>query len=87
MLVHGAIQTSDVSFGFLNSKTLEVMLAWPEWFTFAEQMSQLTADDEGNIVFPPEHVMTMDMSERNAALMEDFNSSKTWCETSILLSS
>jgi hypothetical protein len=73
MLVHGAIQTSDVSFDFLNSKTLEVKLAWPEWFTFAELMSELTADDEGNIAFPPEHAMTMDMSERNAALIEEGN--------------
>lgn len=71
MLVHGAVQTADVSFEFLTPKVLEIKVAWPQWFVFAEQMAMLTVDDEGNIAFPPEHAMTMDMSERNAALMEE----------------
>jgi hypothetical protein len=71
MLVHGAVQTVDVSFEFLTKKVLEVKVAWPQWFVFAEQMAMLTADDEGNIAFPPEHAMTMDMSERNAEMMEE----------------
>jgi hypothetical protein len=71
MLVHGAIRRQDVSFDWPSSKVLEIKLAWPQWFTFAEQMAMLTADDEGKVQFPPEHPMTMDMSERNAELMKE----------------
>lgn len=48
-------------------------MAWPQWFVFAEQMAALTADDEGVVMFPPEHQMTMDISERNAELMGEDN--------------
>lgn len=74
MLLHGAVTPRDVSFNWYSPKVLEVKVAWPQWFTFAEQMAALTADDDGVIQFPPEHQMTMDMSERNAEMMgEDSN--------------
>jgi hypothetical protein len=49
---------------------LEVKVAWPQWIVFAEQMAMLNAHDKGNIAFPPQHAITMDMSARNAEMME-----------------
>jgi hypothetical protein len=36
LLVHGAVSAQNESFDFLNPKTLELKVAWPEWFTFVE---------------------------------------------------
>jgi len=72
MLVHSAVRQQDISFDFLNKKTLELKVALPQWFAFAEQMANLTVDDKGTVQFPPEHpTMTMDMTERNAERMEE----------------
>jgi predicted ferric reductase len=73
MLVHSAVRQQDITFEWINNLTLEIKIGWPQWFLYAEQMASLTIDDEGIVQFPPEHPMTMDMSERNAALMEEDN--------------
>ena len=37
----------------------------------AEQMAQFTLDEEGLMIFPPEHELTMDMAVRNQDLVEE----------------
>ena len=40
----------------------------------AEQMAMFTLDDTGEMLFPPEHPLTMDTSERNnQELVEEDN--------------
>jgi hypothetical protein len=34
-------------------------------------MAALKADEQGNIQFPPEHAVTMDLSERNAQMRDE----------------
>lgn len=34
-------------------------------------MAAFTTDDDGEVVFPPEHPLTMDTSERNQGLVEE----------------
>jgi hypothetical protein len=55
----------------LTTKNLEVKITWPKWFVAAEQIAAFTADDEGNIQFPPEHQMTMDMAKCNQEMEEE----------------
>jgi hypothetical protein len=39
----------------------------------AKQMAQFTLDDQNQMVFPPEHLLTMDTSEHNQLLVEEDN--------------
>ena len=39
----------------------------------AEQMAKFTVDEQGNMLFPPEHPLTMDTSERNQLHFEEDN--------------
>lgn len=65
IIVHNGVERQHVEFEWLTPRVLKILVAWPEWFTFAEQMAAFTADDDGEILFPPSHPMTMDMSDRN----------------------
>ena len=41
-------------------------------------MAQFTLDKDGQMIFPPEHPLTMDTSERNQQLVEEDN--RIWDE-------
>ena len=72
-ILHNGVELQDVEFEWITPRKLKLRVAWPEWFQMAEQMAQFTLDESGNMVFPPEHPLTMDMSERNQALVEEDN--------------
>jgi hypothetical protein len=70
-LCHSALEVSDCEYEWITPRKLKIRMAWPEWFRCAEQMAGFTKDDEGKIVFPPEHPLTMDTSERNESRVEE----------------
>jgi hypothetical protein len=70
-LCHSALEVSDCQYEWITPRKLQIRMAWPEWFRCAEQMAAFTQDEEGKIVFPPEHPVTMDTSERNEARVEE----------------
>ena len=73
MILHNGVENNDVEFEWVTPRRLKLRAAWPEWFQMAEQMAQFTVDDTGKMIFPPEHPLTMDTSERNQALVEEDN--------------
>ena len=77
-ILHNGVELQDVNYDWISPRVLKIRVAWPEWFQMAEQMAQFTLDDEGNMVFPPEHPLTMDTSERNQTLVEEDN--RIWDE-------
>jgi len=77
MILHNGLNAlEDIEFEWITPRNLKVPVAWPDWFQMAEQMAQFTLDEHGNMLFPPEHSLTMDASERNQALVEEDN--KIW---------
>jgi hypothetical protein len=70
-LVHGAVEKGEVEYEWITPRKLKTRIAWPEWFRCAEQMASFTTDADGNIVYPPEHLLTMDTSEQNQARVEE----------------
>mmetsp|Transcript_3137 Transcript_3137/g.5671 ORF Transcript_3137/g.5671 Transcript_3137/m.5671 type:complete len:279 (+) Transcript_3137:145-981(+) len=77
VIVHNAVELQDIEYEWVDKRTLRIRIAWPEWFQMAEQMAAFTVDEDGNIVFPPEHALTMDMSRRNQMLVEE-DSGRVW---------
>lgn len=71
MILHNGVTENHIQFEWLTPRVLKIRIAWPEWFQFAEQMAEFTLDEQGNMVFPPEHPLTMDTSERNQDLVEE----------------
>ena len=71
LIVHNGVTMKDVELAWEAPRLLKLRLAWPEWFHFAEQMAQFTTDKDGNLLFPPEHPLTMDTNERNQKLVEE----------------
>ena len=71
LILHNGIAQEDVEFEWLTPCVLKLRVARPEWFQNTEQMAEFTTDDQDNIVFPPEHPLTMDTSERNQQLVEE----------------
>ena len=61
----------DIDVTWVAPRVLKLRVAWPEWFQMAEQMAEFTIDDSGQMLFPPEHALTMDTSERNQQLVEE----------------
>jgi len=73
MILHNGVTLQDIEFEWISARQLKIRVAWPEWFQNPEQMAAFTLDDQGNMMFPPEHSLTMDMSERNQTLVEEDN--------------
>ena len=71
LIVHNGVTVQDIEFEWVTPRILKIGLAWPDWFQNAEQMAQFTLDEDGTMLFPPEHPLTMDTSERNQALVEE----------------
>jgi hypothetical protein len=55
MILHNGVEASDIQFEWISPRKLKLRTAWPEWFQNSEQMAAFTIDDEGNVIFPPEH--------------------------------
>jgi hypothetical protein len=68
LILHNGVGTNDIQFEWIDSRKLKLMVAWPEWFQYAEQMATFTTDEDGQLLFPPDHQLTMDTSERNHQL-------------------
>ena len=68
-LLHNAVTLDDLYFKWITPRRMQFDVAWPDFFLMAEQMAALTTDDQNNMIFPPEHALTMDMSLRNAQLV------------------
>lgn len=77
-LSHNAVVLVDLVFEWLTPRILKFRVAWPEFFLMAEQMAELTQDDSGDLIFPPNHALTMNMSRRNADCVEE--DGKVWDE-------
>ena len=75
-LLHNAVTLEDIVFEWLTPRRLKFRIAWPEFFLYAEQMAAFTLDAAGNMLFPPEHGLTMDTSRRNQELVEE--DGKAW---------
>lgn len=77
-LLHSAVTLTDTVFEWGTPRLLKFRIAWPEFFLKSEKLAELTADDHGNIVFPPNHSLTMNMSRCNQELVEE--DGKAWDE-------
>jgi len=71
VILHNGVTQEDLEFEWITPRYLKLRIAWPEWFQNAEQMAAFTCDDDGKVVCPPEHALTMDTSERNQLLVEE----------------
>lgn len=71
VLLHNAITIQDIECEWTTPRVLKIAVAWPQWFQNAEQMAEFTKDDTGDILFPPEHALTVDTSERNQERVEE----------------
>ncbi|CAB9512685.1 hypothetical protein SEMRO_550_G164650.1 [Seminavis robusta] len=71
MILNNAVTLQDIEFVSETPRRLKIRVAWPDWFQMAEQMAQFTLDDTGDMIFPPEHPLTMDTSERNQQLVKE----------------
>jgi hypothetical protein len=78
MILHNGVDTQDIQFEWLNSRQLKLMVAWPEWFQYAELMATFTLNEEGKPLYRHDHPLTMDASERNQSLVEE--DSRVWDE-------
>jgi hypothetical protein len=76
MIVHNGLGLNDVELEWVTPRVLRIDFAWPEWFTYAEQMASFSVDEEGNIMFPPEHALTQDMAAYNSELIGE--DGKVW---------
>jgi hypothetical protein len=59
VLVHNGLKRRDIQFEWITPRILKIQIAWPEWFKFAEQMANFCTDEDGNVLFPPEHALTV----------------------------
>jgi hypothetical protein len=72
MILHNDVDTQDIQFEWLNPRQLKLLVAWPEWFQYAELMATFfTLNEEGKPLYRHDHPLTMDTSERNQALVEE----------------
>lgn len=70
-LLHNAVTIADLTFVWITPRRLKFSIAWPDFFQFAEQMAAMTTDTNNNMLFPPEHSLTMDTSRRNQERVEE----------------
>ncbi|CAB9528702.1 hypothetical protein SEMRO_2296_G322380.1 [Seminavis robusta] len=71
MILHNGATVEDIEFEWQAPRLLMIRVAWPDWFQMAEQMAQFCVDDQGQMLYPPDHPLTMDTSERNQQLVEE----------------
>jgi hypothetical protein len=71
VILHNGVEPQDIQFEWINPRKLQLRTAWPEWFQNPEMMSDFNSDDDGEQLFPPNHALTMDTSERNQLLVEE----------------
>lgn len=79
ILVHNAVELQDVEYDWVTPRILMLRIAWPEWFVFAEQMAAFATDEDGEVLFPPDHAMTQSMARRNWE-MADKSTSRVYDE-------
>jgi hypothetical protein len=79
LILHNGVEMQDIQFEWITPRKLKLNVAWPEWFQYAEQMAEFTTDDEGKPVYPTDHQLTMDTSERNQALVKQ-EDNRIWDE-------
>lgn len=77
IIVHNAVENNDVQFKWVTPRKIEIRIAWPDWFRFAEQMAAFTTDDAGNTMFPPRHPITTDTARRNERLVDE-STGRVW---------
>ena len=82
-ILHNSIALQDVQFEWIGPCQLKIRVAWLEWFQMAEQMAQFTLDENGEMVFPFKHPLTMDTLEHNQLLVEEDN--HIWDEGFLIL--
>lgn len=70
-LLHNAVTLEDLTFEWITPRRLQFNIAWPDFFQYAERMAAMTTDNNNNMLFPPEHALTMDTSRRNQARIEE----------------
>lgn len=71
MLPHGGLTDGEIEWDWITPRQLKLRVPWPLWFQNAEEMALFILDDEGNMIFPPDHPITMDTAERNASRVEE----------------
>ena len=77
IIVHNAVEHDDVQFKWISPRKVEIRIAWPDWFRFAEQMAMFTTDDNGQALFGARHPITMDTARRNERLV-DGDTGRIW---------
>jgi hypothetical protein len=70
-LVHSAVEKQDCEFEWISATKLKVVIYWPEFFVFPEQMVNCSADENGNPLYGFDHPLTEDYAERNAEKMDE----------------
>ena len=71
MIIHSGVTHQDIEFEWITPRVLKVRIAWPEWFQNAEQMAMFCLNENGEMIYPPDHPLTMDTSARNQDLVEE----------------
>lgn len=69
VLTHSAVELQDIEYDWVTPSVLKIIIYWPEWFTFAEQMAMFVVDEDGVPEYPPDHPLTESFAENNAELM------------------
>ena len=71
MIIHNGVNKQDLEFEWVTPRVLKICIAWPEWFQNAEQMAMFTFDYNAEMIYPPDHPLTMDTSACNQELVEE----------------
>jgi hypothetical protein len=57
ILTHSAVELQDIEYAWINPRTLKLVVYWPDWLCFAEQMAMFVVDSDGQPTYPPEQVI------------------------------
>jgi hypothetical protein len=68
VLTHSAVELQDIEYSWVSPSILKLVIYWPEWFAYAEQMAMFVVDEAGEPVYPPDHPLTESFAENNAHL-------------------
>jgi hypothetical protein len=71
ILTHSAVELRDIEYSWVTPRILKLVVYWPEWFTFAEQMAMFVIDSNGKPVYPPDHPLTESFADNNAQLADE----------------
>jgi hypothetical protein len=62
VLLHGAVEASDVEFEWISPYKLKYWVAWPKWFQYPEQMHKFHVDEKGKPIYHEGHSLTIDFA-------------------------